>query len=44
MKTQKARAVDLVAQDNIGFHLQQSNYSTNEIEELQPKFKYTIQA
>jgi hypothetical protein len=26
-----------VAQDNTGFHLQQSNYSINEIKELQQK-------
>jgi hypothetical protein len=43
MRTRKARALDSVAQDNTGFHLQQSNYSTNEIKELQQKFKYTTE-
>jgi hypothetical protein len=45
MRTWKARALDLVAQDNTGFHLQQSNYSINEIKELQQKkIKYTTKA
>jgi hypothetical protein len=44
MGTRKARALDPVAQDKTDFYLQQSYYSTNEIKELQQKFKYTTEA